>query len=235
MRLLLGGIAAAFAFFFISAAPAAAETIDCPLSQARRTITTDLPDGWWTTPIVNNLSDTRVQDIGGEPALVCVYGPSGSVQRNAPANHTCTARTGGFECTPRVRLTPIPVPTPGPAGPPQTHSTRILEVPQTYTFDLDAGTVGAAGADLWFRAETATALFIEPRSGAQIAVGDRSNRGRDGCASAAYSTDRVPLNQIPVGSYVCVRTNEGRISQFRMNAISATSPRTLTIGYTTWR
>ncbi|PZO54514.1 MAG: hypothetical protein DCF16_04860 [Alphaproteobacteria bacterium] len=235
MRSLLGGIAAAFAFFFIAAAPAAAESIECPLSQARRTITNELPSGWWTTPIVNTLTETRVQDIGGDPALMCVYGPSGSVQRNAPANHNCTARTGGFECTPRIRLTPIPIPTPTLPSPPQTHSTNSLEVPQTWSFDLDAGNVGADGADLWFRAETNTALFIEPRNGAQIALGDRSNRGRDGCAAASFSTTRVPLASIPVGSYVCVRTNEGRISQFRMNAISASSPRTLSIGYTTWR
>jgi len=46
----------------------------------------------------------------------------------------------------------------------------------------------------------------------------------------------VRLADVPVGSYVCVRTNEGRISQFRMNAITpAAAASTLTIGYTTWR
>ena len=234
MRTLLGGLAAAFAFFFMAIAPAAAETVECPLSQARRTITNDLPSGWWTTPIVNNLTETRVQEIGGEPALMCVYGPSGSVQRNAPANQTCTARTGGFDCTPRIRMPiPIPMPTPSPSAP-VTFSTGPLSVPQTYVFDLDNGAVGASG-DIWFEAVTASQLFLTPRGGAQMAVGDRSNRGRDGCASASYSTTRVALSAVPVGSYVCVRTNEGRISQFRVNAISAGSPKTLTLGYTTWQ
>ncbi len=237
MRTLLSGLAAAFAFFLITAVPAAAESINCPLSQARRTVTNDLPDGWWTTPMVNNLSETRVQDIGGEPALVCVYGPSGSIQRNAPENHTCTARTGGFECTPRVRLVPgiIPRPMPTPTPTPVTHSTGPLSVPQTYTFDLDAGGVGGAGADIWFHAVTNTELYLEPRGGAQMAVGDRSNRGLAGCSAESFSATRVPLADVPVGSYVCVRTNEGRISQFRMNAISSGSPKTLSIGYTTWR
>ena len=221
MRTILSGLAAAFAVFFLTAPTAAAEAIECPLSQARREITTNLPDGWWTTPLVNNLSDTRVQNIGGDPALMCIYGASGSVQRNAPAGQTCTARTGGFDCASASR--------------PVTHSTRILEVPQTYAFDLDAGNVGSAGADLWFHAVTNAELYIEPRNGARIAVGDRSNRGRDGCASASYSTARVELAAIPVGAYVCVRTNEGRISQFRMNNITSGSPKTLTIGYTTWR
>ncbi len=233
MRYLLSGLAAVFVSFFAFASPANAESIECPLSQARRTITNDLPSGWWTTPIVNNLTETRVQDIGGSPALMCVYGPSGSVQREAPANHDCTARTGGFECTPRIRLVPLPMPLPIPHPAPSTYRTALLSVAQTYVFDLDAGSVGAEG-DIWFEAQTATALFLTPRGGAQMAVGDRSNRGYGGCSTASYSTARVALSAVPVGSYVCVRTRGGRVSQFRMNAISSGSPKTLTIGFTTW-
>lgn len=226
MRYVLGGVAAALALF-LSAPTAAAEAIECPLTQARRTITNDLPDGWWTTPIVSSLSDTRIQEIGGETALVCVYGSSGSVQRNAPPNQDCTARTGGFDC--RRRLIPLPLPRPTPS----TYRTGPLSVPQTYVFDLDTGAVGGQG-DIWFEAVTHAELYLTPRGGARMAVGDRSNRGYAGCSSASYSTARVALSAVPVGSYVCVRTNEGRISQFRVNAISAGSPKTLTLGYTTW-
>jgi hypothetical protein len=230
MRKILCGFAAAFALLFITAPAAFAEAIECPLSQARRTISNDLPSGWWTTPIVSNLSETRVQEIGGETALVCVYGPSGSIQRNAPEGQTCTARTGGFDCRPRLRPIPLPLPTPAP----RTHSTGEREVPQTYVIDLDSGAVGGGG-DIWFHAVTNSELYIEPRGGAQMALGDGSNRGYAGCSGASYSTARAPLSAIPVGTYVCVRTNEGRISQFRMNAISSGTPKTLSIGYTTWR
>jgi len=233
MRFILGGLLAAFALTLLPISSAAAETINCPLSQARRTITNDLPGGWWTTPIVNSLTGTRIQEIGGEPALICEYGPAGTIQRNAPDNHNCTARSGGFECTPRVIVRPVPIPRPTPN--PVTHSTGPLSVPQSYTFDLDNGTVGAVGADIWFHAVTNTELYLEPRSGAQMAVGDRTNRGFAGCSSESFSANRVALGAVPVGSYVCVRTNEGRISQFRMNAISSGSPKTLTLGYTTWR
>jgi hypothetical protein len=230
MRIFMSGVAAAFAFFFMSAAPAAAESIECPLSQARRTITTDLPSGWWTTPIVNSLSETRVQTIGGNPALVCVYGPAGSIQRNAPDNHDCTARTGGFECTPRIRLLPIPIPLPTT---PAVHRGGSVLLAQTYLLDLDTGAVGGAG-DLWFQAATATEFYLTPRNGAQMAVGDRSERGYAGCSAETFSTNRVALSAVPAGSWVCMRTNEGRISQFRVNLIVPGSPRRLNIAYTTW-
>ncbi len=200
---------------------AAAARIDCPLPQVRREITTALPSGWWNTPIVNSLTGTRVQAIAGRPALICEYGPAGTVQRYAPASQSCRAVAGGFDCQ---------------SAAPRTFSTMSLDIPQTWTADLDRGSVGARGeADIWFEAETRDLLYITPRNGAVLGVGDRSNRGYSGCSAARYSSARVSLRDIPVGSYVCVRTNENRFSQFRVNAISAGSPKTLSIGYTTWQ
>jgi hypothetical protein len=214
------------------AGQAAAATIDCPATQVRREITTPLPGGWWNTPIVDRLSDTRVVNIGGRPALQCVYGQAGSVQRNAPVGETCTATPRGFVCRP---LRP-PVPPPPPPRPAETFSTGPVSLPQTYLVNLDNGNVTSGPqADLWFQAETATRLFLAPQNGAMIAVGDRSNRGFAGCSRAAFSSARVPLAAVPVGSYVCVRTNQGRISQFRVNGISGGPVKTLQLGYTTWR
>jgi hypothetical protein len=216
-------LAASLGLIATAGSALADSSISCPLSQARRTITDSLPSGWWTTPIVNRLSDTRVQNIGGEPALICVYGSSGSVQRKAPRGETCTAVRGGFRCA-----------SARPAGP-RTFSTGPLVVRQTGTFDLDHGRVAAPGADLWFQAETRDLLYLVPRNGAKIGVGNRSNRGFAGCRSARMNANRVSLRDIPVGSYVCVKTNEGRISQFRVNGLSSGSPKTLSLGYTTWQ
>lgn len=202
---------------------AAAETIRCPLDQIRREVTTALPEGWWNTPVVNNLTETRIITFSdGRDALQCVYGPAGSIQRYAPESASCRAVRGGFDCTLRA--------TPGP-----THSTGQVELRQTYAVDFDTGRVQPEGADLWFQAETADLLYLTPRNGARIGVGNRSNRGRDGCAEARLTTSRVSLSDVPVGSYVCMRTNEGRVSQFRLNDISGGQVKTLTIGYTTWR
>lgn len=75
-----------------------AATIQCPLPEAHRTITNPLPQGWWTTPIVNRLSAVRVGKIGGKPTLICEYGASGSIQRRAPTGETCKAVGKGFSC-----------------------------------------------------------------------------------------------------------------------------------------
>lgn len=80
--------------------------IKCPLDQARRTITDNLPKGWWTTPVVSRLSEAKISRIGGKPALVCVYGSSGSVQRNVPKRHTCKAGKRGFRCASVVSRPP---------------------------------------------------------------------------------------------------------------------------------
>src|SRR3972149_6876934 len=110
--------------------------------------------------------------------------------------------------------------------------TGSMSIPQTYAFDLNNGAVGSSpGADLWFEADTATLLYLTPRNGARLWVGERNNRGKDGCAAGThYTTSRVSLADLPVGSYVCVRTSEGKVSQFRVNSLSGASPKTLTIG-----
>jgi hypothetical protein len=95
---------------------------------------------------------------------------------------------------------------------PKTHSTGPLAISQTWTADLDEGEVGAgADSDIWFQAVTATERYITPRNGATIAK----------------------VGTLPEGTYVCVRTNLGRYSQFRVNEPVGPSPGTLNIGYTT--
>lgn len=220
---LVTGLAGGAVLQSATEAGAVTRTFDCPAEKIRREVTTALPDGWWSTPIVTSLRNTKVTEIGGRTVLQCRYGPSGNIQRYAPRRGTCEAKPGGFSC--EIRR----------AAGAQTFSTGEVNIPQTYSVDLDRGRIGSAGADIWFRAETRDLLYFVPTNGAQIGVGNRSNRGYRGCSSARYTTGRVSLRDIPVGSYVCVKTNKGRISQFRVNRISRGSPKTVTIGYTTFR
>ena len=118
---------------------------------------------------------------------------------------------------------------------PKTHSTGLLTISQTWTADLDEGEVGAgADSDIWFQAATATERYITPRNGATIAKVGTTSVGLGGCMEAPLSSSRININDLPEGTYVCVRTNLGRYSQFRVNEPVGPSPGTLNIGYTTW-
>ncbi len=123
----------------------------------------------------------------------------------------------------------LPPPPPPPA--PVTFSTGPISLQQTFSANLDNGNVGAGGADIWYRAVNALQKFIVPINGARIALGDGSNRGFNGCSVASYSNSPVSIWDMPVGTYVCVKTNQGRISQFRLNGYNGT---TMNLGYTTW-
>ena len=133
-----------------------------------------------------------------------------------------------IEIPPVIELPPVVI----LPGPPVTFSTGPINLQQTYLADLDNGSVVNDGSsDIWYEAETDTEKYITPRNGAMIALGDGSNRGFDGCSSEGFSTTRVSLDDIPPGTYVCMTTNEGRISQFRFNGFTGT---TMKLGYTTW-
>ncbi len=131
----------------------------------------------------------------------------------------------------RVSSLEVFVGTAAPVGPPTTFSTGARTLPETRRLNLDNGNIGMAGADIWYRANNPPIRRLVPINGAQFARGDGSNRGFAGCSTASYSSGRLDFASIPVGTYVCVRTSQGRISQFRVNGYSGTA---LELGYTTW-
>lgn len=129
-----------------------------------------------------------------------------------------------------VGAPPMPEP-PEPPEVPDTFSTGPIDLQQTFTANLDNGNVGGGGTDIWYQAVTAVEKYITPQGGAELALGDGSNRGYEGCFEESFSADRIPLADMPIGTYVCAKTNQGRISQFRVNGFVGT---TMKLGYTTW-
>ena len=107
----------------------------------------------------------------------------------------------------------------------------LIDLPQTWNANLDNGAVGGGGVDIWYEAVTNVEKYLTPKGGAQLALGDGSNRGYAGCVDEDFSTDRIALEDMPVGTYVCAKTDQGRISQFRINGFAGT---TMKLGYTTW-
>ena len=211
--------------FYSYSASAAPVNINCPLSSARVEMVSNLPSGWWRTPYINRLKSTTITNVGGKKTLVCKYGDHAAfwTMRLVPAGRVCRATSTGFNCR-----------TPGSSAP-QTFRTGPLNIPQTYLADLDYGVVRSQGADIWFQAKTATQRFITPRNGAKLAIAGNRSVNLAGCKRLPLSNRSIPLSAVPVGTYVCAKTDQGRYSQFRINSRVGPSPGTLNIGYTTWK
>ena len=204
----------------------------------------DLCVGVGVRNALNATFNNKISSIelnGGAKAMLCDGPNLTGVCKNitvdtAPLQPSINNKTSSFSIyvgaapvipPPVIELPPVII----LPGPPVTFSTGPIDLQQTFTANLDNGNVGGAGVDIWYQAVTAVEKYITPRNGATIAVGDGSNRGYEGCAAESFSGDNVPLADIPVGTYVCVKTNQGRISQFRVNGFMGT---TMKLGYTTW-
>jgi hypothetical protein len=105
------------------------------------------------------------------------------------------------------------------------------------TLDGD-GTEGPshpAGKDDDFRFEPdGSRLYLQPRHGALLAKPTHVVSGLTGCRAAQYSKGRLRVDGLPTGFSICVRTNEGRYAEVRLEeAIRAGTERVL-FSYTTW-
>lgn len=212
-------VLAAGAFFGADEAKAARTVIQCPAKITGKV--TRAPGGWTKLETTRNLQNAKVIEDGRRDILRCLYGQAGRIQRKGPQDATCRATSNGFICNTRNT---------GPV----THSTGGRTINQTYTINLDNGNVGAAGADLWLQAPNAIVRLLTPRNGAVFSIGP-NQRGYNGCKTAAFSSNPMPLITVPEGTYVCYKTNQGRIGEFRMNDVKRRPSTKIEIGYTTWK
>ncbi|MCB1397651.1 MAG: SH3 domain-containing protein [Rhodobacter sp.] len=186
--------------------------------------------GVWNSlpgPLDNSFSSVRL--TGGARAQLCDLQNLGGYCRVIDADTPVLGplindRTSSLRVFTGV-LPPIPVP---PA--PVTLSTGPIALSPTQQANLDNGAVGPAGADIRY-VVLGPLRQLQPVNGAQLARGDGSNRGFAGCSTEAFSSANVPFAALPPGTYVCARTNQGHISQFRVNGFSGL---TMNLGYTTW-
>jgi len=224
-KLLLIPVLAIASNFYAQTASAAPMKINCPLSSAKVEMVTNLPSGWWRTPYVNRLQGTAISNVGGKKTLICKYGNHAAfwTMKLVPAGKVCRTTNTGFVCK-------------GPTqNRPQTFKAGPMTIPQTYLADLDYGVVRPKGADIWFQAKTATQRFITPRNGALLGIAGSRSVNLAGCKRLPLSNRSISLSALPVGTYVCAKTDQGRYSQFRINGRVGPSPGKLQIGYTTWK
>ncbi len=171
-----------------------------------------LPVGSWMCVATSdgNFGRVRVAVVNGIPGL--------PVPMTIYFDHTTWAQSSG-----------------GGGGSQPVHSTATLVLQQTYSVDLDEGDIASGSDDdLWFQAISPVQMNLKPMNGAQLAVGNKSNRGYDGCAAEAFSPAAVSITQLPPGSYVCAATNQGRVSQFKVVGVTPGIPKKMTLQYVTW-
>ncbi|MGE0459411.1 MAG: ricin-type beta-trefoil lectin domain protein [Bauldia sp.] len=189
-----------------------------------------------------NANGTNVQiwDCNGSVAQIWNVAPGGAI-RNTMGRCLDVAGAGNangvnvqiWDCNGTLaQIWNIPT-APPPPPTPVVHSQGTFQLTPQQQVNLDNGVVGGAGADLNY----AVAQFnrqLAPVNGAQISFTNGAQRGYAGCSTASYGTSPVPQSSLPVGSFVCVRTSEGRFSEFRVEAVGNILG-VLTLRYTTWQ
>jgi hypothetical protein len=114
-----------------------------------------------------------------------------------------------------------------------------LNIPLNKAADLDFGaTVGIEEqADLVFSNYPTGRYYITARSPAQIAVTSQPATSPDQCASQQLRTESIFLDQLHVGSTLCVRTKQGRMSAVTVTGMPGSNASTAIFAfhYTTWK
>lgn len=115
-------------------------------------------------------------------------------------------------------------------------SSGEFDLDQTWTADLDTGTVGPppADRDIQFEAVSAAEKYIRPFNNAKIKLMADRTPSLDDCKSASLSTNRVPLGDIDPGDVFCYVTNLGNYGRFEVETISGGGVQTMHIDYRTW-
>jgi hypothetical protein len=88
------------------------------------------------------------------------------------------------------------------------------------------------GSDFWFGWD-GKAERLHPQHHAKLAKGSSAELGFLGCSKATYAKGEIRIDDLPVGSHICVHTNEGRYSELRIESFDR-KKKTITISFTTW-
>jgi len=110
-----------------------------------------------------------------------------------------------------------------------------LDVPQTFTVDLDDAVVApeASKRDFQFEAVSAVEKYLTPNNGALFRkVGGAPSLAE--CQAAALGATKIPLADLPAGSWLCYKTNAGRYGRMEIENITPGPVQTMTIDFVTW-
>lgn len=138
---------------------------------------------------------------------------------------------------------------PGPSGVANLCSdilnTGQFAVTRNFGFDLDGGTEtpgsGAATlnppADLWFEEIDVDSAVLRPLNGSQVAAYGTAEPNVLDCINAPLADASIDLQLFSYTTYYCARTEDGRVSRFRIigsSALPIGSAARFEVEFTTW-
>ena len=158
-------------------------------------------------------------------------GPNGNlpfwVRIVVAANQTTPTSTATLSITSNPSETPTATVTPpGQVG------GELSPVPGD-RIDLDALTLNSGDEDLAYQADENGYHLLVPQSGALIGVYGNTEPALASCQSAAMSSAPIAVESLPVGTYLCYTTNQGRIGRALLKALNP-DDFTLTLDLLTW-
>jgi hypothetical protein len=101
------------------------------------------------------------------------------------------------------------------------------------TLDLDTDQINSAGADLAYSANDSGKHQLVPQGSALVGVYGNSQPAQANCQASALGTSAVVVEDTPLGSYICYRTDEGRYGRARLSNLNADNY-TVTLEILTW-
>ena len=125
-------------------------------------------------------------------------------------------------------------PTPTPEA--SVYDSGKVNLQQTYHVDLDHadGTPTSGDQDIWFEAVSASEKYFTPNNGAKLKLITSGAPSYDDCSSASLSSNKISLDDVSVGDWLCFKTNEGRYGRAEIEARSGT-PEVIRLDIVTWK
>jgi hypothetical protein len=86
--------------------------------------------------------------------------------------------------------------------------------------------------DFWFE-KSKDSGYLSPLHNAMLAKGGLKEAGYEGCIDANYSKNRLRIDNLPVGTHICVRTGKLHYAELRLSGFESEGERAL-FTFVTW-